>query len=603
MWLLTILGLVCAVGFFLKKGSGPYVMNRGYHMKDMAAPSAHGTMLKFMCFISETPPFSWIFLPYVFIINKFGLLRTARLDAEPTLWPVLTPQDLEDIADKDNAKAQPHVEEYKESLSEKEDAVPLFSSVSSYARAYRRASSPLSPVTVAQKIIDTIRAADQEQPPLRAFIDILNVDVLVQARESEERFRAGKPLSILDGVPVAVKDEVDQLNYQTTVGTKFLGEYHGVAKRDAEAVARLRAQGAILIGKTNMHEIGMSTLGFNPHHGTPRNPYNVNHYTGGSSAGSACAVAAGFCPLALGADGGGSIRVPASLCGVVGLKPTLARISERGAFPLCWSVAHLGPIGSCVQDVAIGYAAMAGRDAHFKAGMLQPDVVLPDLDTIVKSRGGQSLSGIRIGIYDEWFQHADSDVVQACMRSVRSLEALGATIEKIEIPYLEEARLAHVMSIISEMSANMEMYRRHHINDMGLDVRVSLAAARTLTSIDYIQANRMRTVMMNELRSIFKNVDVIATPTNAITAPAIPEGSLETGQSNVTSVGKLMRFVSLANLTGNPAISVPVGYQGDLPIGLQFMGRWWEEALLLKVAALVERGVERRLPQRHYKIL
>ena len=168
-------------------------------------------------------------------------------------------------------------------------------------------------------------------------------DVMKQAREATQRIKAGKPLSIFDGVPVAVKDELDMVPYPTTVGTSFLGK--SPAKEDATVVARMRAAGALLVGKTNMHEIGINVTGLNPHHGTTRNPYNTDHFTGGSSSGSATAVAAGLVPVAIGADGGGSIRIPASFCGVFGLKPTFGRVSEHGAAPLCWSVAHRRTVG------------------------------------------------------------------------------------------------------------------------------------------------------------------------------------------------------------------------------------------------------------------
>jgi Asp-tRNA(Asn)/Glu-tRNA(Gln) amidotransferase A subunit family amidase len=181
--------------------------------------------------------------------------------------------------------------------------------------------------------LDAIAASDAANPPLRAYIAVNREDVLQQAAAATKRFSTGAPLSILDGIPVAVKDELDMVPYPTTAGTAFLGRHP--ASSDATVVARLRAAGALLIGKANMHEIGMGVTGLNPIYGTPRNPYATHCHTGGSSSGSAAAVAAGLCPLALAADGGGSIRIPAALCGVVGLKPTYGRVSEHGALPPC----------------------------------------------------------------------------------------------------------------------------------------------------------------------------------------------------------------------------------------------------------------------------
>ena len=200
-----------------------------------------------------------------------------------------------------------------------------FPTVIDYAAAYRAGRT--TPSEVAERFLAAIESADAANPPLRAFIAVQAADVRRQAAEATERIRTQRPLSLWDGVPVAVKDELDMLPYPTTVGTRFLG--HTPAAADATVVAKLRGAGALLLGKTNMHEIGLGVTGQNPHHGTPRNPYHPDHYTGGSSSGSAAAVAAGLCPVAIGADGGGSIRIPAAFCGVVGLKPTFGRVSEH----------------------------------------------------------------------------------------------------------------------------------------------------------------------------------------------------------------------------------------------------------------------------------
>ena len=193
-----------------------------------------------------------------------------------------------------------------------------FSSAWDYAAAYR--SGAISPEEVAQKLLAAILSSNAANPPLRAMINVKPEEVLRMARESGERYENESPLGPLDGVPVAVKDEIDMLPYPTTVGTSFLGK--SPAAEDATVVRRMRLAGALLIGKANMHEIGIGVTGMNPHHGTARNPYNPAHYTGGSSSGPAAAVASGLCPIAIGADGGGSIRIPSSFCGVVGLKST-----------------------------------------------------------------------------------------------------------------------------------------------------------------------------------------------------------------------------------------------------------------------------------------
>ena len=218
-------------------------------------------------------------------------------------------------------------------------------------------------MAVADRLIDGIRQKDTGDDCLGWFI-AWSADDIRQAEASAQRFREGRPLSVFDGVPVAVKDELDQVPFPTTGGTSFLGREP--ARHDSEVVARLRAAGALLIGKTNMHEVGINPIGLNPHHGATRNPWNPARLTGGSSSGSAAVVAAGLSPVAIGADGGGFIWIPAALCGVVGRKATWTRISEHGVLPLCWTAGHdVGPIGATVRDVASAYAVIAGPDPRY----------------------------------------------------------------------------------------------------------------------------------------------------------------------------------------------------------------------------------------------
>ncbi|KAF0701479.1 hypothetical protein As57867_008011, partial [Aphanomyces stellatus] len=215
-----------------------------------------------------------------------------------------------------------------------------------------------TPLQVISAVLEAIEASNQRTPPLLAIIKCNKEVILQEAHASTERYARGAPIGVLDGVPIAVKDELDVIGYATSAGTSFFDELNGIATADASPVARLRAEGAIIVGKTNMHEVGLGTFGINTHFGTPRNPYNDQHMTGGSSSGSAAAVAAGLVPLAIGCDGGGSIRIPAGLCGVVGLKATYMRIPFH--FQAGPSMANVGPLAATVQDAALAYAIMAG---------------------------------------------------------------------------------------------------------------------------------------------------------------------------------------------------------------------------------------------------
>ena len=470
--------------------------------------------------------------------------------------------------------------------------VSPFRSIRDYYTAYR--TNRVTPETVAEKVLNAIAASDSGSAPLRAFIACNREDVMSQARAATRRIQTGKPLSVFDGVPVAIKDEVDQTPYPTTVGTSFLGDTP--AREDATVVARLRAAGCLLIGKTNMHEIGINPNGLNCHHGTVRNPYHTAYDSGGSSSGSAAAVAAGLCPVAIGADGGGSIRIPAALCNLVGLKPTFGRISEHGAFPLCWSVAHLGPLGACVEDIALTYAGVAGPDPRDPHSERQPAVRLNNWKCA-------ELNNLTLGIYADWFNHATPTIVSACEAMLNNLCKCGARIKKIEIPGLDEIRVAHAATILCEMSASMENYKLHH-SCFSPSVQVSLEFARAFTANDYIRAQQIRTQAIKTFQNVFEQVDLVITPTTAITAPEIPSDYLRAGWSDLGTVTELMRFIFPPNLTGLPAISFPVGYNEiGLPIGMQAIGRPWDEHVLLQVAYAAEQYVERKRPQVFFEIL
>jgi Asp-tRNA(Asn)/Glu-tRNA(Gln) amidotransferase A subunit family amidase len=449
-------------------------------------------------------------------------------------------------------------------------------------------SGETTPSLVALRLLDAIAKSDEKCPPLRAVIASDRDQVLANAAASTARYAEGRSLGPLDGVPIGVKDELDQAGYGTTVGTRFMGKTP--AKEDATVVGRLRRAGAMLLGKLNMHEIGIGVTGINPHHGAARNPYNRAHATGGSSSGSGTAVGSGLCPISVGADGGGSIRIPASLCGIVGLKATFGRISEHGAAPLCWSVAHVGPLGASVYDTALGYAVMAGHDPRDPNTAYQPPCELGALEN-------PSVDGLRIGIYDPYFSDAHESIVNACERAVESLCRRGATRHDITLPGLDLLRTTHMVTIVSEMLSSMMPQLNKDRRVFGHDVRLNLALARRITNADYVKAQRLRSRFYRDFSRVFENVDVIVTPTTACTAPVIKDDALKTGDSNLPLLDQIMRFSPAANLTGLPGLSVPVGYDAaGLPIGLQIMGPAWSESRLLSVGAVVEEEVERIAP-------
>jgi len=459
--------------------------------------------------------------------------------------------------------------------------------VGAYARAYRDGGDPSS---VVRRLHAAIERLDGHDDRMGFFIARKPDEVMQDAEAATTRLRAGKALSVLDGVPVVLKDEVDLAGFPTTLGTKFLKD---VAAKDSTVAARLKAAGAVILGKANMNEIGINPIGLNPHHGPARNPWNRGHITGGSSSASAAVVAAGLCPVAIGADGGGSIRIPAGLCGVVGLKATWGRIPETGVPPLCWNVGHVGPIGLTVDDVAATYALLAGPDGHDAVADLQPPAHLSGYED-------RNLAGLRVGLCAPYFEDAEPDVVKRCREAVKALTDAGAKVVEIPPPDLNTILWTHSVIILSEMRCAMREHVEKDSTRFALDSRTNLAIAAHFRATDLVHAMRHRHRLTREQLALFKTVDVVVTPTTACTAPEIPEATLPDGESNLPVVDQLMRYARLGNLTGFPALAVPAGYDAKgLPVSVQLMGRPWEEHLLLRLGRVVEAAMERRLPPIH----
>ena len=479
------------------------------------------------------------------------------------------------------------LDSFSEPTSQSDNSDFRFETCAEFREAY--VSGACTPLDVAQRVLKNAQKSTAHQPAMAIFIAQESDDLLKQAEASTKRYQDGQPLGPLDGIPVPVKDELDQTPYPTTGGTRFLQDKRPVTE-DATVVARLRAQGALLIGKVNMHELGIGVTGMNAHYGAARNPYDPACFTGGSSSGSAAAVAGGFGPIAIGADGGGSIRIPAALCGVVGLKPTFGRVSEHGAVPLCWSVAHVGPLAASVADCALGFSMMAGEDPHDLNTKHRPPVNLQNWQN-------DDLNGTRIGIFTPWFEDAEEEIVTACKIGIQNLQDAGATIVEIPVAHLDLLRLSHLTTIGIEMATSQIPYEREHSKDYGLDTRLNLALARGLSPTDYVHAQRHRQFLCHQFAKIYEEVDVIATPSTGCVSKPIPADALPHGESNLELLSHIMRFAAPANLLGLPAISCPIGYaQTKMPMGIQFMGRPFDEGRLLQLAHVIERNTVKQAP-------
>ena len=364
---------------------------------------------------------------------------------------------------------------------------------------------------------------------------------------------------------------------------------------------KLLRAGAILIGITNMHEGGVGSTGSNTNklHQTVRNPYDTDRYPGGSSSGSAAAVASGLVPLALGTDAGGSIRIPSSLCGTVGLKATFGRVSTSRMCPVAFTVVCSGPMCNSVRDATLCYLLLSGRDPEDPISLQQGPVSLDQYLALTPN-----LSGIKVGVYDAWINHSDPDVRFGCRTAITGLQEVGAEIVEINIPEINEAHNAHLIIMLTEMLAAYKYDMPEHFKSFNRETVFGLSLAQDMSAADYVVANRQRTRAIKVLEHLFKQVDVIATPASACTAPLVTSGADEYGESNLQKTLKIARYCMISNLTGIPAICVPVSYDADkMPVSLQLMAGWWKEDLLLHVASAVESRVKKVKPKLFYDIL
>ncbi|GMH13101.1 hypothetical protein Nepgr_014942 [Nepenthes gracilis] len=447
-----------------------------------------------------------------------------------------------------------------------------------YSRAYR--SGVLTPNMVAERFIAAADKYSNHPCNMSFFINYDAKDILRQATESTDRHKRGEPISILDGVPIAIKDEIDCTPYPTTGGTKWLHKVRSCTD-DACCVERLRSCGALLVGKTNMHELGSGTSGINPHYGATRNPYDTSRVSGGSSSGSAAVVCAGLCPVSLGVDGGGSVRMPAALCGVVGFKPTFGRIPHSGVLPLNWTVGMVGILAGCVEDALITYAAISGQLPSDKSTVSMPKVTLPLL------KPNSFLDSIKLAQYGEWFNDCSDDVKFCCSEALQKLRKhYGWETVEVTIPEIEVMRLAHYLTIGSECYASLDcLLQKLNYEELGWDTRVACSVYGAFSAKEYIKAQRIRSRQMEFHRRIFLMADVIVTPTTGVTAYTIKDDALRTGELDYVNGAALVRYQIAGNFLGLPAVTVPVGYdKAGLPIGLQFIGKPWSEATLLHIA-------------------
>lgn len=425
---------------------------------------------------------------------------------------------------------------------------------------------------------------------LNAYLTVTAEQALAQAAEADARAARGELRGPLDGIPIGLKDLFATKGVRTTAASRILRDW--VPDHDAAAVERLRAAGAVFLGKTHLHEFALGITNVNPHYGPARNPWNPERMTGGSSGGSAAAVAAGLALAALGSDTGGSIRVPAALCGVVGLKPTYGLVSRRGAVPLSWSLDHVGPLTRTVEDAALMLNAIAGHDPH-DPGFAQTQV--PDYTRGLRN----GVRGLRFGVLTRSRTPVDSEVSDALAQAHRVLENLGGRVEEVDFPSLQYAAAASTVILSSEAAAFHRRWLDERPQDYGNDVLIRLASARLLPATLMVTAQRVRALVRRELLALFQRVDMLLWPAVPVTAPHISEQGETHGDAHRRIRASITRFTPLFNLTGLPALSIPCGFTTEgLPIGLQVAAAPFQEAALLRAAHAYERATEwhRRTP-------
>lgn len=406
-----------------------------------------------------------------------------------------------------------------------------------------------------------------EMASLNAFITVLPDEALEAARRADAARSRGEVLGPLHGIPVTAKDLVHSAGVRTTSGSKIFADF--VPRDDAPCLTALLRAGAILLGKTNLHELAYGISNVNPHYGPARNPWAPDRISGGSSGGSAVALACGVGYGSIGTDTGGSIRIPSALCGTVGLKPTYGTISRAGVTPLSWSLDHVGPMARSVDDLRILFDVLTGRP-----GGREP------------ARG---LDTLKLGVHERYFfDDLAPEVDEAVRGAIAGLEALGMTRVDIDIPDIELQAACRNTIAFAEAASFHEKHIRERPEDYGEDTRELLRLGLLIPATDYLAATRARRRIVRAFRKAFEDIDVLVTPATVAPAPLIGSPELDNGEE--LRVG-LLRMASPFNTTGFPALSLPCGFSTDgRPLGLQLASKPNEEALLLDVAHAYERG-------------
>jgi len=447
----------------------------------------------------------------------------------------------------------------------------------------------VSPVELTRLYLERIEALN---PSLNAYLTLMNDQAMDAARRAEREVRRGKYRGRLHGIPFSIKDNLAIKGVRTTAGSKILSEW--VPDFDATVVKRLTDSGAIILGKTQMHEWARGSHGINPFYGTTHNPWDLKRVSGGSSGGSAVAVASSLCMASIGTDSAGSVRNPSSLCGVVGLKPTYGRVSTYGGVPGTGghSTNHFGVLTKTVEDCALVLEAIAGYDP--KDG-LSAEAPVPRYSRAV----GKGIRGMKVGLLRGYFDEAVEDEVRSALdEAVKTFQSLKMKVTEISIPHLDLVPAVQMASSRSESTTDHEVYLRTHPRDYSSGLLYSNIAGLLIPAQVFIQAQRVRRLICQEFDQALEKVDVIMAPTVPVPAPTIEEctkGYLERDGRRIPLLDKRGNYLMLStipfNVTGLPSMSVPCGFSAlGLPIGMQIVGGLFREETVIQVAHAYERN-------------
>ena len=441
-------------------------------------------------------------------------------------------------------------------------------------------SKEISPVEIIEAHLTRI---DATEPVLNSFITLLADQARKSARQAEKDIQAGRYKGPLHGIPVALKDLYNTGGVRTTSGSRIFDTF--IPTEDCTVAAKFHQAGAILLGKLNMHQFAYGPTGENPDYGHMHNPWNPDMVTGGSSGGSGSAAAAGQCTITTGSDTGGSIRIPAALCGIVGLKPTYGLVSRYGLSSLSWSLDHPGPMTRTVEDTAITMNVIAGHDPKDVASA---KVDIPDYTSALTG----DVKGLRIGIVKEYFEAPlDPQVRKAVMDAISLLESMGAEIKEVSYPMFNQSQAISSTVLMAEATAYHRDLLEKDGHQLYEPVRQRLEAGLFISAAEYLRAQQARSIFDQQGRRLLDEVDLLAGPTDPVTAPEILASKVMAGEQEVGVVGALTQYTRPYNINGFPAISVPCGFSDDgMPIGLQLAGRPFDEMTVLRAAHAYEQA-------------